>query len=137
MVVKHGWLEPYFTDKTDAKHVLSTMNPEYAAIIRDVPRLMMVDFSSLLEPHLDFADQIEIQKERVWKMTACAVHYDLDLGLVSRFLGGEYSAAWRDVDAILTAVQPHISCTDFEHIERILRIGCPAAFHWEEPADNK
>jgi len=28
MVVKHGWLEPYFTDKTDAKHVLSTMNPE-------------------------------------------------------------------------------------------------------------
>jgi len=92
---------------------------------------MLVDLSSLLDPRLDYADQVEIQNERVWKMTACAVHYDLNLGLVSWFLGGEYSAAWRDVDAILMALHSHISCNDFDHIGRILRIGCLAAFHWE------
>jgi len=37
----------------------------------------------------------------------------------------------------LTAVYPCVSQTDFEHIKRILRIGCPATSHWEEPADNK
>jgi len=73
MVVKYGWLEPYFTDKTAVKHALSAMNPEYSVLIRDVPRLMQVDVSSLLEPHLDYANQVEIQRECVWKMTACAV----------------------------------------------------------------
>jgi len=92
---------------------------------------------SLLEPHLDYADQVEIQIECVWKMTACVVHYNMDLGLVSRFLGGEYSVAYRDIDDILAAVHPHISRTDCAHIERILHIGCPAKFHWEEPAENK
>jgi len=129
MVVKYGWLEPYFTDKTAVKHALSAMNPEYSVLIRDVPRLMQVDVSSLLEPHLDYANQVEIQRECVWKMTACAVYYYMDLGLVSLFLGGEYSATWRDIDAILAGVHPHISHTYFEHIERILYAGCPATFH--------
>jgi len=88
MVVNYGWLEPYFTDKTDVKHVLSAMNPEYATTIWDVPRLIQVDFSSLLEPYLEYADQVEIQRERVWKMTACAIYYNMDLGLVTHFLGG-------------------------------------------------
>ena len=98
---------------------------------------MQIDFSSLLEPRLDYADQVDIQRERVWKLTACAVYYNVNLGLVSRFLGGEYSVAWRDIDAILVAVHPHIFRTDFEHIERILRTGCPAIFHGEKPAENK
>ena len=50
MVVKYEWLEPLFTNKTDMKHALSEINPEYAAIIRYVPRLTKVDFVSLLEP---------------------------------------------------------------------------------------
>ena len=65
MVVKHVWLEPHFKDKTDMKHVLSGMNPEYQAIIPDVSKLTKVDFSSLLKPRLDYVVQVEIQKECV------------------------------------------------------------------------
>ena len=53
------------------------------------------------------------------------------------FLRGEYLVVWRDVGAILAAVQPHLSATDLVHIEWILRIGYPSKFRWEEPADNK
>ena len=47
-----------------------------------MPKLMRVDFSALLQPRYDYADQPEIKKERVRLMKACAVYYDLDFGLM-------------------------------------------------------
>ena len=84
VLVKTGWLEPHKEDifEHDALDVLSDMNPEYEAIIYYVPMLMGVDFSELLEHHLDYAKQPHIQKRRVWLMAACAVYYNLDFGLV-------------------------------------------------------
>ena len=70
-------------------------------------------------------------------MTACVVHYDLDFGLVLRFLGGEYTADWRDVDGILEAIEPHVSTSDHDHIQRILTKGYPAKLVWEETGKNK
>ena len=69
-------------------------------------------------------------------MVACTVHYDLDFGLVMRF-GGEYTDEWRDVDAILTSIEPYVSEDDNEHIRRILMKRCLAKCVWEEPAKNK
>jgi len=85
MVMQHGWLEPHHEDTTDAKAVMSAMNPDYAAIIRDVPKLLDVDFSSLLLPCTDYAEQTEIQKDRFWILMTCAVNYDLNFALVSRY----------------------------------------------------
>ncbi|KAL7525720.1 hypothetical protein ACHAXR_001127, partial [Thalassiosira sp. AJA248-18] len=113
------------------------MNPEYEAIITNVPKLMNVDFSALLDERLDYAEQTHIKKERVRLMEACAVHYDLDSGLVLRSVGGEYSAEWRDVPAILAAVDGHASQEDKDDIERILTKGCPSKLNWEETASNK
>ena len=57
--------------------------------------------------------------------------------MVLRFLAGKYTAGWRDVDAIIKAVEPHISQGDREHILRILTNGCLAKLVWEETAQNK
>ena len=46
----------------DTLDVLCDLNPEYEAIIESVPKLMNVDFSGLLEPRYDYADQPEIKK---------------------------------------------------------------------------
>ena len=70
-------------------------------------------------------------------MAACAVHYDLDFGLVLRFLAGEYTAEWRGVEAVITAVEPHVSKSDKEHVFQILTNGCPTKLVWEETAQNK
>ncbi|KAL7523685.1 hypothetical protein ACHAXR_000287, partial [Thalassiosira sp. AJA248-18] len=149
VLVKQGWLVARpdvrigFDDKIVdeegkvALNILASMNPEYEAIITNVPKLMDVDFSALLDERLDYAEQTHIKKERVRLMAACAVHYDLDFGLVLRFVGGEYSAEWRDVPAILAAVDGHVSQEDKDDIERILTKGCPSKLNWEETAANK
>ena len=131
MQVKYGWLED------GAAAHLSAMSPEYEAIITMVPKMIGYDFSWLREPRLNYLDQEAIEKERVWVMTACAVHYDLDIGLVMRFLGGEYLADWRDVDAIIAKVQPYISKSDCDHIRHLLTEGAPAELVWDEASENK
>ena len=137
VLVKNEWLAPSDEEMVDTLETLSGMNPEYEAIIEKVPKLMGVDFSSLLDERLDYADQTQIKKERVWLMMACAVYYDLDFGLVLRFLSGEYTASWRDVDAIMAAIDERVSPSDRDHIWRILTKGCPANLVWEEEAENK
>ena len=136
-LVKHGWLEPHLDDRLDATQVLSSMSPEYAAIIEYVPILQGIDFSALKDPDPNYATRKEISKNLVWLMAACAVRYDLDFGLVLRYLAGEYTAEWRNVDQILCDVSPYVSTTDRDHIKRILTTGCPFEFNWEQTNENK
>lgn len=117
--------------------MLSGMNPEYEVIIISVLELLKVDFSALLQEQLDYADQTEIKKSRIWMMAACDVHYDLEFGLVLHFLSGEYIVAWCDLDGIMEAAAGHVSISNKAQILRILTIGCPANLAWEEKASNK
>ena len=80
---------------------------------------------------------MHIDKRRVWLLTALAVYYNLDFGLVVRYLAGEYMTKWRDIDVIVGAVEGLVSDIDLQHICRILTSGCPAEFNWEELAENK
>ena len=80
-----------------------------------------------------------IERRQAWLLAACVIHYDLDFGLCAsaRYLGGEYTAKWRDVEAILGAVRGLVLEVDLGHMRRILDHGCPVEFNWEEPAENK
>ena len=70
-------------------------------------------------------------------MAACAVHYDLDFGLVLRYLAGEYTVEWRNAEQVIAAVEPHVSKSDKEHIFRILTTNYPTKMVWEETSQNK
>ena len=83
---------------------------------------MCVNFSGLRVPHCDYTVPVEIKPHRIWLLVVCAVHYDLDFGLCARYLGGEYTAKWRDVESILSAVKGLVSDTDLDHMHRILNI---------------
>ena len=65
------------------------------------------------------------------------MHCNLDFGLVMRHLGSKYTAKWRDVDAILAAIDLYVSKDDNENIRRILMKGCPKQNVWEETAKNR
>ena len=130
-LVKGGWLS-----KQDL-HSVSLIQPDFKDMIDSVPALLKVDFSSLCDPVLDYASQTNINPDRVRLMSACAVHYNLDIGLVVRYLGGEYTASWRNIPEILAAAEPYVSEDVYDHLHRVLTTGCPANFDWKEPASNK
>ena len=106
-------------------------------MVDDVLRLRDIDFSKVKLPRYDYADQTEISQERVDLMTACAIHYGLNTGMVVRFLKGEYVGESRDADKILEKVSPYIDEADCEHIRRIINQGCPSHIDFEEDYDNK
>ena len=145
VVVKPGY---------DAAQALSEADDGYKTLLTEIPRLMEIEFSPLREKRPGYASQTEIPQERVDMFGAAFLHYG-DLGLVARYVGGEYLGDWRDSEAILSALDPiledatlpsapieddfgpHISRADRDHIARILNLQTPAEFHWEEPAPHK
>lgn len=88
---------------------VAMMHNDFKDMIDSVPALLDLDFSSLREPVLDYASQTEVSPDRVRLMTACAVYYNLDIGLVVRYLGREYTASWQNIPDILAAADPYIS----------------------------
>ena len=137
-MLRRGWFTNLaWSGAHQAATLLSALHPDFEALITNVPRLLTVDFSSLRQPRVHFDSQLTISKSRVSLLAACAVHYNLDFGLVTRYLGGEYMALHRDPSAIINRVRGLISDDDLNHIHRVLTIGCPAHFNYEESAANK
>ena len=106
-------------------------------MVDDVLRLRDIDFSKVKLPRYDYADQTEISQERVDLMTACAIHYGLNTGMVVRFLKGEYVGESRNADEILEKVSPYIDEIDCQHIKQTINQGCPSHIDFEEDYDNK
>lgn len=117
--------------------VLRQVNKNFRGMVDDVPLLRDVDFSPLFQDRANWSMQESIDPERTRLISAMAQFYGLDLGLVVRALGDEYTGHWRDVPSIMTAVKPHVSEPDYVHIERVLTDGCPFEFDYEESHENK
>jgi hypothetical protein len=130
-LIKLNWLD------NESLGVLSTIHPDFKAMVISTPRLRQVDFTSLKDPVLDYASHTSIAPTRVRLLTACAVHYNLDFGLVTSYLGGKFTAEWRDVKEILSLSEPFVTPNVLSQMERILTTGCPLYFNWEENAANK
>jgi hypothetical protein len=59
-------------------------------MIDNVQQLQFVDFLSLKMPRLNYAEQTLISSKRVNFATACAIHYELNVGMVICYLKGKY-----------------------------------------------
>lgn len=116
---------------------LSAVHPDYDALIRCVPEMQVLDFSSLREPLADYESHTTVSKGRVRLFAACAIYYGLDFGLVVRYLDGEFTAAHRDVSAILKCAEPFVQPGTLSNMSRILTHGSPAHLNWFEPHTNK
>ena len=137
-MIKTRWLDDGAFKGADFAHaILADAHPDHAALLEYVPKLMKVDFSSLRKPWYEYADQTaDIDRHRVWLLAACAVHYNLDFGLVMRYMPDKMLAKWWEKDRILAAARPVVSDEDFEHMNRILTCECPAEFNWKEPVER-
>jgi hypothetical protein len=95
-------------------------------MISNVECLRHLDFSHLKKPRLDYSTQECISQDRANLATACLIHYDLHLGMMIRYLKGEYVGESRDVQKIINKVTSFVCETDIVHIKRILTQGCPS-----------
>ena len=90
-----------------------------------------------MEQRFNYESQTSIDINRVDRATALAIRSGLDPGRVVRTMGGYYTGAWRNVDAVLKNVPPVVTETDYQHIKRILTTRCPPVLKFEEPLVNK
>ena len=110
-------------DGTDMRPVLAAVNKEWHSMVTNVIGLRDYDFSWLAEPRFGYAEQESIPNERIKAMTASAIHYGGDTGLVARFLHREYLSTWRDTEAILAEARPYVKPNILTDMERILTMG--------------
>lgn len=92
----------------DAKGKINKLGVDYARMIQDMPRLKNVNFSPLQhQPRTDYTTQTSIPATQVDQLGSAFAYYG-DIGLVARYLNGKYLGKWRDKEAIISAVTPHI-----------------------------
>lgn len=130
-LIRDGWL----SDEDCA--IVAQLDPEFEALAKSVPLLKKVDFTPVLEPIPNYAEVSEIHADRVVQLSALAVHFGLDFGLVVRCLGNEYTGAHRDIDKLRDKIGPYVRPDDMKQIVRMLSMGCPAEMDYELPREHK
>ncbi len=66
-------------------------------------------------------------------MMACLFHYNLNVSLLMRYLGGNYTAAYTDDQSTANVLLDHgIPRSLVQHYIRVMPVGCPVAMN----ADN-
>jgi hypothetical protein len=118
-------------------HNLHLVCKTSASMIPKIIRWLKVDFSLLCKPRYNYKQQEKIDPHRIKLASAAMIYFCLDSRKFVRWLGGEYTGHYRDVQTTLDAVESHIMPRDFEHMKRILLDGCPAELMFIEPLDNK
>ncbi len=81
-------------------------------------------------------EQTKISDKGVDLATTCSIRYGLNMGMVIRYLKGEYVGESKDANAILSVVLSLINNEDCEHIKQIINQGCPSHLDFEQDYKN-
>ena len=107
-------------------HNLYSVNPLIPHLARMMDTLSTYDFRWLRNTNPTWATQTTIPTERRKAMMACLFHYNMDVSLLMRFLGGNYTGAYRDAHATARYLIRHgISEALVQHYSRVMTVGCP------------
>ncbi len=87
-----------FLDHTSMRHFYKT-NPLILHMVRMIDTLSSYDVRWIKDTDMEWENQTIISPEHRNKMMACVFHYNMDVPLLIRYLGGNYMAECRDVRA--------------------------------------
>ena len=111
-------------------HTLYATNSLIPHMSRMIDTLDNYDFRWIQNTDINWAFQKTIPPERVKAMMACLLHFNLDVSLLFRYLGGNYTGAYRDVIATPRILRRHNIGEDLiRHYVRIMTVGCPNTFN--------
>ena len=130
-VLKSGYLHE------DDITIVHKVHPLVAHLDNMRIKLADYDFTSIRNINKDWAKQKKISKLKARQMLACLFHYDLDVSLLMRYLGNNYTASYRKVDETVSILKQHKICDDLiQRYIRVMTIGCPAKMVAETSRDN-
>ncbi len=95
-----------------------------------------IDFSKLREYDLDYASQTEIPDNRIKLFMACLFHFDLSVANVMRYVGKNYTGAYRDVEASVERMRGLVDDDLLAHYARVMTFGAPSHFVAEATREN-
>jgi hypothetical protein len=122
-LLKSGYLSA-----PDTCSLLDT-NPLVSHLASSYVSLWSFDFRSLRDYNPDWADQTHIPPLKQYAMLAFLFHYDLDTSLLMRYLGNNYTGAYREVSTIVSVLRLHkIDPSLNDKYVRVMLTGCPNHF---------
>ena len=85
-----------------------------------------IEFSEVRKTILDYSNQKQIDIQRVKKLLALSLHYNLDMGIVIRYLGNNYTGEYRDIKNTIEILKES-KCDKqiVKDLERTLLVGSP------------
>ena len=121
-VLKSGYITR--TDRTSFK-AASNQASTMSALLKEHRH---VDFSPLQGYNRDpkWNERTTIDEERKRMTTACALHFDLDIPSVVRWIGGPHVGAHRDHNAILRELKPILEPQNHADLTRVFLQGSPS-----------
>jgi hypothetical protein len=130
-IIKSGFLAPSdLVSLTSAHELMGHLSASVVAYAR-------YDFRWIREYNLDWSNQASIDPDRQIALTAALFHFELDVSLLMRYLGRNYTGEYRDVVATVKILRQH--CIPEELIrkyKRVLLTGCPNHFVAETTREN-
>lgn len=95
------------------------------------------DFRWIREYNLDWSTQTSIDPERQMALTAALFHYNLDVSMLMRFLGNNYTGSHRDVPGTMETLAHYgIPAELIDKYRRVMLVGCPNHFVAETSREN-
>jgi hypothetical protein len=90
-----------------------------------------VDFRPLQGYNRDdtWNERATIDEHRTRMTTACALHFDLDIPSVVRWIGGPHVAAHGDHAAILREIKPLLEPQNYQDLVRVFTWGSPSQYN--------
>ena len=115
-------------DVTDTTTLADT-HPLFLHLASSSVSLRQYDFRWLQSYNPDWASQTAIPPAKQYAMLACLFHYDLNTSLLMRYLGNNYTGAYRDIDNIVsTLYKLKVSPDLINKYTRVMLTGCPNHF---------
>ena len=110
LLFKSGYLDKHTTANLHETHPLVKHLDDMRKALSNY------DFTWIRDIDSNWSAQTTISKEKSRAMMACLLHYDMDISLLMRYLGNNYTAAHRhrDVEAIVETRPPPGRCS-FPH----------------------
>ena len=121
---------------TQSKSNLRDCHPLYDHLTKIIYTLKNHDFSPLTQINPNYATQTHIPAQRVKHFLAAAIHYDFHIPSVYRYLGGNYTAAYRDIPEILSHLKNVVPQHIYDDVKRIFITGTPRIFQAESTRAN-
>lgn len=114
----------------------SEAHPRLYATNRKLVDLVRHDFRPVLRYNTDWANITEVSHDTTKAFTAMLYYCNMYLPDVMRLLGNNFTGEFRDINAVVKKISPHVPADLLDRYKMIMTSGCPIEFNAETSRKN-